>query len=153
MSDPTEVIVTSRAADNFVSTYYNLIDRQRHLLAQVYKPSSAVLWNGTAMTGEQVGAFVLGMPVSDHSIHGYDGQPILDRGQILVTVTGTVKYGTPSSTTSSLSSATSTSASKSSSSSSTSSSRNFSQVFVLSPDTESPVKGTYFVSSDHFRFV
>lgn len=32
MADANEILVASRAADNFVGTYYKLYDRQRHLL-------------------------------------------------------------------------------------------------------------------------
>ncbi|KAI9017411.1 NTF2- export protein 2 [Gaertneriomyces sp. JEL0708] len=130
-TNPAELIhITTRAADNFIATYYKLYDRQRHLLSQMYKDTSAVLWNGIAMTGlEKLQEFFLKLPATDHQIHSYDGQPVRERGQILVTVTGTVKFGDDKQA------------------------KSFSQNFILSPDSGNSQPGTYFVSSDHFRFV
>ncbi|KND01430.1 uncharacterized protein SPPG_03235 [Spizellomyces punctatus DAOM BR117] len=130
MADANEIVVASRAADNFVPTFYKVYDRQRHLLHQMYKDSSAVLWNGNPLVGQQnASEFFLKLPATDHVVHSYDSQPVMDLGQILVTVTGTVRYGDDKQ------------------------SKLFCQIFVLSPDTANPTKGTYFVSSDHFRFV
>ncbi|KAJ3145427.1 NTF2- export protein 2 [Geranomyces michiganensis] len=127
MAEAEEIVVTTRAADMFVPSYYKVYDRQRHLLHQFYKDGSAVLWNGSALPGHSCSEFFLKLPATDHHVSSYDAQPVMDRGQILLTVSGNVRYGEDKE------------------------SKAFSQVFVLSPDPEQPQK--YFIGSDHFRFV
>ncbi|KAI8820454.1 uncharacterized protein EV422DRAFT_70713 [Fimicolochytrium jonesii] len=123
-------LVAARAADNFVPAYYKVCDRQRHLMHQFYREISTLLWNGNPVPGRDCGEFFLKLPATDHIIHTYDAQPVLDRGQILVTVNGTVKYGAHAQA----------------------QTKAFAQVFVLSPDVTSIQKGQYFIGSDHFRF-
>ncbi|TPX67771.1 hypothetical protein SpCBS45565_g03589 [Spizellomyces sp. 'palustris'] len=78
MADANEIVVASRAADNFVPTFYKVYDRQRHLLHQMYKDSSAVLWNGNPLVGQQNASdFFLKLPATDHVVHSYDSQPVM----------------------------------------------------------------------------
>ncbi|KAJ3046373.1 NTF2- export protein 2 [Rhizophlyctis rosea] len=138
MGDVAQLIdVTSRAAENFVATYYKMFDRQRHVLPQMYKDTSAIVWNGNALSGvEQYQQFCLKLPVTDHDVQSVDGQPVVPpgttdptRSQILVTVTGNVRYGDERDV------------------------KPFQQTFVLCPDPDPSRKGTYFVGSDIFRFI
>ncbi|KAJ3184324.1 NTF2- export protein 2 [Geranomyces variabilis] len=86
MAEAEEIVVTTRAADMFVPSYYKVYDRQRHLLHQFYKDGSAVLWNGSALPGHSCSEFFLKLPATDHHVNSYDAQPVMDRGQILLTV-------------------------------------------------------------------
>ncbi|KAF9166244.1 NTF2- export protein 1 [Actinomortierella ambigua] len=129
------VDISAKGADQFVELYYKLFDTQRAVLNRLYRDSSAILWNGNAYSG--VGPFKElydKMPSSEHNVLSYDchplppgqGQDPTTPGSIIVSVSGTVKYGEESYQ------------------------RQFFQSFVLSPD---PSNGSFYVWSDCFRFV
>ncbi|KAJ3286959.1 NTF2- export protein 2, partial [Borealophlyctis nickersoniae] len=95
------------------------------MLNQLYKDSSAVIWNGNAMSGVgPFSEFYLKLPVTEHQVVSYDGQPLVAPGtdphrcQILLTVTGIVKYGDEKD------------------------GKAFVQVFILCPDSDPSRKGT-----------
>lgn len=103
-------------------------------MGNLYRDSSAILWNGNAFSGAQQYSEFLGrLPMSQHEVGVYDCQPIFatmnaqGACEILINIAGTVKYGDNPSK------------------------RNFSQTFILKPDEKQA--GNYFVQSDNFRFV
>ncbi|KAJ3415972.1 NTF2- export protein 2 [Chytridiales sp. JEL 0842] len=82
----------SKAADNFVTTFYKLFDTQRHMVNKMYKDSAAILWNGNPYAGSVAyQEFCLKLPASSHDIQSYDYQPLQGEGvsYLLVNVTGT----------------------------------------------------------------
>lgn len=129
------IVVADRAADIFVSSFYKVFDRQRHLLPKMYSDWSKLLWNGNAIASDQISNFLLQMPPSNHIIHGYDAQPLVQPARsILVSVSGSVSFGSDDSK-------------------SAKNQNLFSQQFILTPDPDPAKNGTYVIGSDTFRFI
>ncbi|SAM09215.1 hypothetical protein [Absidia glauca] len=126
--------IAEKSTEQFVQFFYGSYDKQRNALGNLYRDSSAILWNGNAFSGAQQYSEFLGrLPVSHHEIDVYDCHPITAMTNtqgatgILINVTGTVKYGDHPNK------------------------RTFSQTFILAPDEIQA--GNYYVQSDNFRFV
>ncbi|KAL2911957.1 hypothetical protein HK105_208567 [Polyrhizophydium stewartii] len=120
--------VSSRAADTFVPAFYSMFDRQRHALANLYGETSVLVWNGNTTQGAAaIARSYLDFPISDHEVLSYDCQPLTESSDILVTISGNVRYGDEQRR------------------------KLFHQSFVLRQRPES--KGNYFIVTDTFRFV
>ncbi|KAI9312537.1 nuclear transport factor 2 [Dichotomocladium elegans] len=128
------VALAESSTAQFVHLFYDHYDKQRNLLGNFYRDNSAILWNGNAFSGApQFSEFLSRLPPSQHEISSYDCQPIAatmtSQGTcgILISVTGTVKYGDNPGK------------------------RSFSQTFMLMPDLNQATN--FFIQSDNFRFV
>ncbi|CAO3672862.1 unnamed protein product [Rhizopus stolonifer] len=124
--------VAEKSTEQFIQFFYLNYDTQRQNLGNLYRDSSAILWNGNAFSGAQQYSEFLGrLPMSQHEVGVYDCQPIFatmnaqGACEILINIAGTVKYGDNPSK------------------------RSFSQTFILMPDEKQA--GNYFVQSDNFR--
>jgi len=128
-----EVIeVSVRSAEQFVELYYRVYDSQRAILHRFYKDTSKIVWNGNPLQGQSaVAELVQRLPITQHKYEIVNCHPIIAGDSaatsLLVTANGNVVYGTDAS------------------------GREFSQTFVLKPDTEKV--GTWFVAEDCFRLV
>ncbi|KAI9208784.1 uncharacterized protein BJ171DRAFT_487269 [Polychytrium aggregatum] len=124
--------VAARGADAFVETFYKLWDTQRHLLIRLYKDTTPILFNGMPFSGgSSFEEHYQRLPATVHEIQSYDCHPLYfgqERADIVITVTGIVKFGA-------------------------SVGRPFSETFLLTPETDPGKKGTYFIGSDCRRFV
>ncbi|KAG0047428.1 NTF2- export protein 1 [Gryganskiella cystojenkinii] len=124
---------STQAADLFVAHYYSRYDSSRLELKNLYRDSSAILWNGNAFSGIQpFTEFLNKLAASVHSVDAYDCHPLPSQPlSIIVNVNGTVKYGVETKV------------------------RQFSQSFVLMSETNpnDPSNVTFWVWSDCFRFV
>ncbi|KAI8900305.1 hypothetical protein BC833DRAFT_618608 [Globomyces pollinis-pini] len=119
--------ITGKAADKFISSFYNSYDSKRNLVSSYYAEQSIMLWNGNPFSGsQQINTFILSFPTTEHVILSYDAQPIpqlKDDMDFMLTVYGTVAYGK-------------------------SKPKKFSEVFVLTKHNSQ-----YLIGSDTFRFV
>jgi NTF2-related export protein 1/2 len=90
--DPQVIDISCKAAVKFVSTFYDTIDRKRHLIQKLYFESSILLYNGNPFsTSQQIFQFLLSLPASKHEILTIDAQPL--NSDLLVQVAGRVTYG------------------------------------------------------------
>jgi hypothetical protein len=88
--------VACRAADKFVTTYYEAIDSNRHLLSQLYGKQSVMVWNGNPLGSvAEITDFQAKLPPCTHKVISYDAQPVkIGAGiNLMVTVNGEAKYG------------------------------------------------------------
>ena len=92
--DDQIIDVSCRAADKFVTAFYDAIDSNKHTLSQLYGPKSIMLWNGNPLGPAQIIEFLLKLPISTHNILSYDSHPVQASNgvNILVSVNGVVTY-------------------------------------------------------------
>eukprot|EP00695_Tsukubamonas_globosa_P004048 TRINITY_DN999_c0_g1_i1.p1 TRINITY_DN999_c0_g1~~TRINITY_DN999_c0_g1_i1.p1 ORF type:complete len:144 (-),score=10.30 TRINITY_DN999_c0_g1_i1:31-462(-) len=83
--------------------YYKDYDFNRESIRKFYRPDiSALVWNGTAVSGDKIADFHMALPRQTlHRIHTVDSQPVrpgqpgaIGETTVMVTVTGSVEYGT-----------------------------------------------------------
>jgi NTF2-related export protein 1/2 len=173
--NPHSIEITTRAADQFTRLYYSTYDSPTRAidLPKLYRPSSAITWNGNPFAGaDGVRDLLNDTPTTKHEVQCFDCHPIpgwsrleplfarrvptqpLTGSQppnLLVTVSGTVTHGNP--------------ANPALPSNNNAKSKNvdgqprvFSQTFVLVPDPSVvPAKtgevAKYYISADALRFV
>lgn len=121
------------AAKIFVADYYNALNKDRGLIPAFYHPNATVAWNGNGFTGgEAFAAMFQEMPHCYYDVQSYDSQPMgrNEKGStsIMMTVSGTVKYGQSSNKP-----------------------RGFSDTIVLHPDEMQSMR--FRIGSQSFRFV
>ncbi|EOR01996.1 NTF2-related export protein 1 [Wallemia ichthyophaga EXF-994] len=89
-------------SESFVESYYKAYDLDREKVSQLYRPSSAIVYNGTPVQGvENVHNLFMSIPASQHEIQSWDTHPIQDvitpnapvPPSILLNVTGLVAHG------------------------------------------------------------
>eukprot|EP01135_Chromosphaera_perkinsii_P005113 Nk52_evm24s316 gene=Nk52_evmTU24s316 len=145
---------TCRGGVQFAELYYKVYDTQRHLLSRFYKDHSKLIWNGSPHSGvSSLSTFFQELPPSKFNVMSIDCQPILNTSSsmpapaplgglssgdgagnsgsegdmtILVVVNGQVVFGDKGDV------------------------KPFAQTFVLMPSESS--KGSFYISSDSFRF-
>jgi NTF2-related export protein 1/2 len=83
--------VSAKAAVKFTSTYYETMDKQRHLISKLYGENAVLVWNGNPYIGQEIGSFLLQFPLTKTEILSYDAQPT--QGDLLVQSTGLIIYG------------------------------------------------------------
>jgi len=88
-------------AEAFSKLYYKKLDQERHTIDKMYHEEANMAWNGNPVDGvTNIQKFLLEkLPKSSTYVQSLDAQPVHDSavaGQttVLVTVAGTVKYGT-----------------------------------------------------------
>jgi hypothetical protein len=85
-------------AEKFVRLYYDKFDKQRHLTAKLYLDTASLTWDGTTISGQDnILKFHEGLPASEHTIDGFDAQPLNnmatgDHSTFLVMAGGSVKF-------------------------------------------------------------
>nr|XP_033802351.1 NTF2-related export protein 2 isoform X2 [Geotrypetes seraphini] len=88
-----------RAAEKFVNLYYEMIDKQRHVLIKLYQEKATLVWNGNAVSGrEALMEFFEMLPPTDFQVTVFDCQPVHEQatqGQttLLIVTCGTVRLG------------------------------------------------------------
>ncbi|KAI9010867.1 hypothetical protein CLU79DRAFT_839437 [Phycomyces nitens] len=124
--------IADKSAEQFVEFYYRAFDGQRTALANLYRDTSTILWNGNALSGaQQYSELLARVPQSKHEIDVYDCQPIPATMHaqgtcgILINVAGSVNFDDGSAI------------------------KLFSEIFMLMPDEGQA--NTYFVQSQNFR--
>ncbi|KIY52006.1 NTF2-like protein, partial [Fistulina hepatica ATCC 64428] len=95
---PHSIELANRAAEGFVKVYYAAYDSKNRLadMPQFYRPSSSLVWNGTAFRGpDGLRDLLSRMPPTTHDVQSHDCQPVPNTSppQLLVTVTGQVTHG------------------------------------------------------------
>lgn len=123
----------SPAAKLFVQQYYTALDSDRGSIPGYYHPNATIAWNGNAMTGgDAFLAMFQEMPYTHYDVQSYDAQPMgtNEKGStsVMLTVSGTVKYG-PSSQ----------------------KPRGFSETIILHPEEMHSMR--FKIGSQSFRFV
>ena len=90
-----------KTAEEFSNIYYKKMDTDRHTIDRMYHENATMTWNGNPIDGlTNIQKFCIEkIPKSSTYVQSLDAQPVHDTavaGQttVLVTVTGTVKYGT-----------------------------------------------------------
>jgi len=90
-----------RTAEEFSNIYYKKMDTDRHTIDKMYHENATMTWNGNPIDGlPNIQRFCIDkIPKSSTFVQSLDAQPVHDSavgGQttVLVTVAGTVKYGT-----------------------------------------------------------
>ncbi|TIA75089.1 hypothetical protein E3P92_00921 [Wallemia ichthyophaga] len=64
-------------SESFVESYYKAYDLDREKVSQLYRPSSAIVYNGTPVQGvENVHNLFMSIPASQHEIQSWDTHPI-----------------------------------------------------------------------------
>ncbi|ORZ00334.1 nuclear transport factor 2 [Syncephalastrum racemosum] len=123
-----------RHTQEFVHLFYQNYDTQRNLICNLYRPDSAILWNGNPIVGpQQYAEFLAQLPATQHDVEVFDCQPIPSTTRaegtsgIVVNVAGSVKYGDSPNR------------------------RTFSQNFVLMPEEGNATN--LYIQNDNFRFV
>jgi len=80
----------------FIKNFYEMYDKSRTQINQMYQEVSMVIWNGNVYRGlATLDTFFKQMPPTSHCLETIDWQSVVaaDVGTILVQVTGTVTYG------------------------------------------------------------
>ncbi|TIA90068.1 hypothetical protein E3P99_01781 [Wallemia hederae] len=89
-------------SESFVESYYKAYDLDREKVSQLYRASSAIVYNGTPVQGaENVHNLFMSIPVTQHEIQSWDAHPVQDvvapdapvPPSILLNVTGLVAHG------------------------------------------------------------
>lgn len=111
-------------AAGLLQTYYEILDRERHNLSQVYRNQSAVIYNGQPFNAEAFARFYNTMPQTQHTMMSYDCHPLADG--MVVTTSGSLKLGNAREL------------------------HGFSQSFLIRRDT---AVGSVYIESDSFRLV
>ncbi|KAI7871201.1 hypothetical protein BDF14DRAFT_1878586 [Spinellus fusiger] len=126
--------IAEKSTEQFVQFYYGNYDEQRSALANLYRDTSAILWNGNAFSGgQQYSEMLARFPRSRHEIDVYDCHPIAETVNaqgicgMMIGISGTVKFGENPTK------------------------KLFHESFVLMPDEGQA--GNYYVQSQNFRFV
>nr|XP_021484198.1 NTF2-related export protein 2 [Meriones unguiculatus] len=94
----TYVDQACRAAEEFISIYYETMDKRRHALIRLYMDEATLLWNGNAVTGlEALANFFETLPSSEFQINMLDCQPVHEQATqskttVLVVTSGAVKF-------------------------------------------------------------
>lgn len=94
----SEVDQACRTAEDFAKHYYENLDKRRHLILRMYMDTSVLVWNGTGTTGkEQIGKFLMDLPVSEHTLWSLDSQRVFapvsnNKLAYLIKVSGNVKF-------------------------------------------------------------
>jgi len=115
-------------ATKFTKLYYDALDKRRAQVSKMYTGAACLVWNGTAMAGqEQIHAFLTNLPPTDHNVTCFDASPVPERisggsKTILIQAAGTVRYNERN--------------------------RMFSQTFILSTEND-----LLKIASDRFRFI
>ncbi|EMD42248.1 hypothetical protein CERSUDRAFT_110774 [Gelatoporia subvermispora B] len=153
MLTKNDIEIATRAADHFTRLYYATYDSATRVddLPKLYRPSSALVWNGKPFQGSDgVRKLLSGMPITKHDVQSFDCHPIpgSQPPSLMVIVSGTVVHGKgptgnpPNTPVKSIDGQP----------------RVFSQTFMLVPDPNAPPTTTgevakYYVSADAMRFV
>nr|KAF6492676.1 nuclear transport factor 2 like export factor 2 [Molossus molossus] len=94
----TYVDQACRAAEEFVSIYYETMDKRRRLLTRLYLDKATLIWNGNVVTGlEALANFFEVLPSSEFQVNMLDCQPVHEQATqaqttVLVVTSGTVKF-------------------------------------------------------------
>ncbi|XP_042543317.1 NTF2-related export protein 2-like [Dipodomys spectabilis] len=94
----TYVDQACRAAEEFVSIYYDTMDRRRRALPRLYLDEATLIWNGNVVTGlEDLANFFEMLPTSEFQVNMLDCQPVHGQATqaqstVLVVTSGTVKF-------------------------------------------------------------
>ncbi|KAM4887962.1 NTF2-related export protein 2-like [Thomomys bottae] len=94
----THVDQACRAAEEFVSIYYDTMDRRRRALPRLYLDEATLLWNGNVVTGlGELASFFEMLPSSEFQVTMLDCQPVHGQAAqaqstVLVVTSGTVKF-------------------------------------------------------------
>uniref|UniRef100_A0A8D0C132 NTF2-related export protein n=1 Tax=Salvator merianae TaxID=96440 RepID=A0A8D0C132_SALMN len=87
-----------RAAEEFANIYYETMDKRRQVLTRLYLDKATLVWNGTAVTGQEALAHFFHMlPSSEFQISSFDCQPVHEQATqnqttVLVVTCGAVKF-------------------------------------------------------------
>ncbi|XP_042546010.1 NTF2-related export protein 2 isoform X1 [Dipodomys spectabilis] len=87
-----------RAAEEFVSIYYNTMDKRRRALIRLYLDRATLIWNGNVVTGlNELRHFFEMLPSSQFQVNMLDCQPVHEHATqchstVLVVTSGTVKF-------------------------------------------------------------
>uniref|UniRef100_A0A8C5QJN2 NTF2-related export protein n=1 Tax=Leptobrachium leishanense TaxID=445787 RepID=A0A8C5QJN2_9ANUR len=93
-----DVDLACRAAEEFVTLYYETIDKRRRQLIKLYMDTATLVWNGNAISGQApLIEFFEMLPSSEFQVNMFDCQPVHEQatqGQktVLVVAHGTVKF-------------------------------------------------------------
>lgn len=94
----TDADLACRAAEEFVSLYYETIDKRRRQLIKLYMDTATLVWNGNPISGQNaLIEFFEMLPSSEFSVNMFDCQPVHElatQGQktVLVVAHGSVKF-------------------------------------------------------------
>lgn len=113
------------AAARLIDTYYNILDKERHKLPQVYRETSAIVYQGQPFSGPAFAHFYASMPITRHSMQSYDCHQMAEGGMLL-TSSGWLRLADEKEM------------------------HGFAQSFVLHRE---PPSGHVFIASDTFRLV
>ncbi|KAH7637692.1 NTF2- export protein 2 [Dermatophagoides farinae] len=78
----------------FAELFYEQLDKNRHLIGQLYHDTATLIWNGNHIVGKtNIVQFYMNLPAIDTNLHGIDSQPVSqiiskDHTSILVTCNG-----------------------------------------------------------------
>ncbi|KAJ2843138.1 NTF2- export protein 2 [Coemansia erecta] len=89
----TKINQTLLVSEKFIENYYRLFTRPGGGAMKYYQDGTKVIWNGTAMTGQQFKQMIpeVQAQISHFDVHGLDCQSL--GTQALVNVSGLVKMG------------------------------------------------------------
>ncbi|XP_066137294.1 NTF2-related export protein 2-like [Saccopteryx bilineata] len=94
----TYVDQACKAVEEFVSTYYETMDKRRWPLTRLYLEKAILIWNGNLITGlEALANFFDVLPSSEFQVNMLDCQPVHEQATqaqttVLVVTSGTVKF-------------------------------------------------------------
>ncbi|XP_053555122.1 NTF2-related export protein 2 isoform X2 [Bombina bombina] len=94
----TDVDLACRAAEEFVTLYYETIDKRRRQLIKLYMDTATLVWNGNPISGQNdLIEFFEMLPSSEFHVNMLDCHPVHDQatqGQktVLVVTHGSVKF-------------------------------------------------------------
>ena len=61
----------------FKQTYYNAFDYDRDKVSVLYRPNSAIVWNGTPVEGsDNAHQLFMSLPMSQHEVQSWDAHPL-----------------------------------------------------------------------------
>ncbi|XP_012307136.1 NTF2-related export protein 2 isoform X1 [Aotus nancymaae] len=98
MDFKTYVDQACRAAEEFVSIYYDTMDKRRQALTRLYLDKATLIWNGNIVSGlDALNNFFDMLPSSEFQVNMLDCQPVHEQATqsqttILVVTSGTVKF-------------------------------------------------------------
>lgn len=70
--------VTKQVVVSFQPAFVQTMDRMRHRMAAMYRPSSTLVWNGTLYSGaDAIGAFLNTLPMTKTTFDTFDVQPLV----------------------------------------------------------------------------
>uniref|UniRef100_A0A8D2D7E8 NTF2 domain-containing protein n=1 Tax=Sciurus vulgaris TaxID=55149 RepID=A0A8D2D7E8_SCIVU len=94
----TYVDQACRAAEEFVSIYYETMDKRRRALTRLYLDKATLIWNGNVVTGlDALSKFFEMLPSSEFQVNMLDCQPVHEQATqsqttVLVVTSGIVKF-------------------------------------------------------------